>query len=159
MSIELIVIAVFLAGMATMAVLYRKATLDRLTPLPGEEVLFEETVRRVEQRGGPRTVAFPKCLVRVTTRRIVIAQKFAFSKNRYALRHVITYDRYSDNTDLGSTLKKGYVVMDINKSDLEIIREYDRQIIRITVPESLLTKGQYIEFTTERAGDYEKFFR
>ncbi len=159
MTLELIVIAVFLAAMVFIAVMYRKATLDKLPLLPGEETIFEETVRRVEQGGTRRQTVFPKCLVRVTTRRIVIAQKFAFNKSRYALRHVITYDRYSDTTDLGSTLKKGYIIMDINKSDLETIQEYDRQIIRIHIPESLLTKDQYIEFTTEKAEKYEKIFR
>ncbi len=147
MSINLIVIIISVALFILIAVFYRNTTLDKLPLLNGEKVIFEESGVRVEQSGSPRSVIFINCIVRVTDKRIIIAQKMLLSK-QYALRHVITYSGSSGKTDLKALLKKGYLNIEISKSDLKI--KIDREIctVRIDIPESALTKNQYITYRT-----------
>jgi len=157
MDMRLIVVLVFIAVMIVMAVMYRKSTLDKLAALQGEEVLFEEPGLRVEQAGAPEITVFINSLVRVTNHRIVIAQKTLLG-NKYPLRHVITYDRMKRDTDLSETLKKGYITMEIDKSLVKVHDGTEGATVTIQIPDSALTRGQYITFRTSRAADYRKIF-
>jgi hypothetical protein len=157
MSFELIVVLVFAALLVIIAIAKRKSTLDRLENLPGEETLFEEEGVRVEQAGAPRTALFMNCLVRVTSRRIIIAQKVPFVQT-YALRHVIVYDEYSDDTDLAQSLRKGYLNFTVNRSKVRIGRDSRGCLITISIPESKLIRGQYIQYETGRGDEYSRVF-
>jgi hypothetical protein len=157
MDIQWIVIFLFVLGMVIMAILYRKSTLKHLEEISGEEIHFEETGRRVHQKGSPRSTLFINCLVRVTTMRIIIAQKVLLG-NTFALRHVIDYRGFRDETDLRATLTRGYLIMKIDRSDVKITSDPEETRVRIDIPESGLTRGQYIEFVTERGEDYRKIF-
>ncbi len=75
MSLNLIIIIVFIGVMFFIAILYRNSTLDKLAMLPGETVLFEEKRVRVEQAGSPRSTIFINCIVRITDRRIIHSQR------------------------------------------------------------------------------------
>ena len=157
MSIHLIVILVFIAGFILMAILYRNATLDKLPKLSGENTLLEEMPVKVSQGGSSQTTIFTKCLVRVTNYRIIVAQKPLLGKT-LALRHVITYNEYSHDTDLKKTLLCGYMIFKINKSDVKIIENSENNLIQIDIPNSTLTKGQYLEFTLEKFEEFKKLF-
>ena len=157
MSIEVIVVSVFFAVMFVLAVLYRKSTLKHLAMMPDETILFEETGVTVEQAGSPRSVRFPKCIVRVTNHRIIIAQKTLFG-NTMVLRHVITYDRYAKNTDLRATLTKGYLVMQITPAQVQLEEQSGKTKVTITIPESSLTKGQHICYRTQYPEQYRETF-
>lgn len=143
--------------MLIVGIVYRKSTLKHLAMMPDEAILFEETGVRVEQAGSPRSVRFPKCIVRVTNHRIIIAQKTLFG-NTMVLRHVITYDRYAKNTDLRATLTKGYLVMQITPSQVKLEETEGKTRITITIPESALTKGQYITYGTQYPEQYRETF-
>jgi hypothetical protein len=157
MSIELIVILVFVAVIVVFSIATRKSTLDKLEKLPGEETLFEEEGIRVEQAGAPRTAVFINCIVRVTSRRIIIAQKMLFGKT-YALRHVITYDVYSDETDLAQSLRKGYLNFEVTRSKVKLERDSERCLITIPIPASALTGNQYVQYETGKGDDYSRTF-
>jgi len=156
-SIELIAVSVFFAVMLVLAFLYRKSTLKHLAMMPDETMLFEESGVRVEQAGSPRSVRFPKCTVRVTNHRIIIAQKTLFG-NTMVLRHVITYSRYTKNTDLRATLSKGHLIMQISPSQVSCAEGPDGTIVTIPIPDSALTKGQYISYTTNHGNKYREIF-
>lgn len=157
MTIELIAVLIFVALLVVIAVAARKSTLDRLERLPGEETLFEEKRIRVEQAGAPSTAVFMNCLVRVTSRRIIIAQKVPFVKT-HALRHVIVYDEYSDDTDLAQSLRRGFLNLRVSRPKIRIERDSRGCLITISIPESTLTREQYIQFATEKGDDYSRVF-
>lgn len=151
MSINLIVIIISVLLFILIAVFYRNTTLDKLQFLSGEKIVYEESGVRVEQSGSPRSVIFINCIVRITDRRIIIAQKMLLS-SKYALRHVIVYNGLNNSTDLKTTLKKGYLNIAVSKSDVKVDDTGGTCIVRINIPESALTKNQYITYKT---GDKE----
>jgi len=154
MSINLIIIIISIVLFTLIALLYRNATLNKVPLLTDEKVLFEENGVRVEQSGSPRSVIFINCIVRVTDRRIIIAQKMLLSK-QYALRHVIVYSGLSDYTDLKTSLKKGYLNLTVSKSDIKIDDAGGKCIVRIDIPESSLTRNQFITYATSGKEYYE----
>lgn len=147
MSLNLVIIGIFFTALFLIACLYRNSTLDKLSSLAGEKILFEENGVSVEQGGSARSVIFINCIVRITNMRIVIAQKMLLS-GKYALRHVILYNRSSDSTDLKTSLSKGYLDIAISKPDLAITNGDGACLIRIAIPGSALTKNQYIKYKT-----------
>jgi hypothetical protein len=157
MTVELIVVLIFAALLVVVAIAKRKSTLDRLEMIPDEETLFEEEGIRVEQAGAPTTEVFLNCIVRVTSRRIIIAQKVPFVKT-HALRHVIVYDEYSDDTDLAQSLRRGFLNLTVNRSKIRIGRNSGGCLITISIPESALTRGQYIQYTTKKGDEYSRVF-
>lgn len=154
MDIRLVLIIVFILIMTVIAIAYRKSTLDKLVMLPGEEVLFEEPGIKVEQRGGPRTAVFPGCTVLVTNQRIIIAQKVPFSR-KPVLKHVITYHFVNRGTDLSQTFKKGYLIMEVDKSMIRFEDDTSGTTVTIDVPDSALTRGQYLTFKTAKGEDFK----
>lgn len=159
MSIEIIAVIIFFVIMVIIVFLYRNSTLEKLPLLPGEEILFEEQGVEVSQAGAPQTAVFKNCMVRVTTRRIIIAQKVPMRKNYHVLRHVISYGAVDDETELDKSLRRGYLVMAQHLSELIYKDDGGEVLIRIPIPESLLTKGQYIEFRTTHVEDFRKLLQ
>jgi hypothetical protein len=153
----MMVFGIFFFILIIIAVAYRNSTLDKLPSLPGEKMLFEETGVRVEQEGAPRSAVFINCIVRVTDLRIIIAQKILLSK-KYALRHVINYKGGDESTSLKTTFKKGYLNMTITGSNFSITESRDSSIIRIEIPESVLTWKQFIVYKTLRKSEYQNLF-
>lgn len=149
MYVITIVFGVLFFILILIAVVYRNATLDKLTALPDEKILFEENGIRVEQNGSPESTVFINCIIRVTNMRIIIAQKTLLSK-KYVLRHVINYTGLSESTDLKSTFAKGYLNMTIPKSGLKISSTGDVFTVRIDIPESILTGNQSITYNTHK---------
>lgn len=157
MSLSAAVILIFFVLLILIALKYRSSTLDKLIIPDGEKILFEETGLRVEQGGSGRSTIFINCIVRVTDRRIIIAQKMLLS-NRYALRYVITYSPGSDALNLGTALGKGYLIFDINLDSMNIKTEQDASVITIDIPVTMLTKGQRIKFRSCCGDDYRRIF-
>lgn len=147
MSLNLVIIGIFFTAFILIASLYRNSTLDKLSLLDGEKILFEESSVKVEQGGPARSVIFVNCIVRMTNMRIVIAQKMLLS-GKYALRHLILYNRLSDSTDIKTSLSKGCLNITITKSDLKISEEDGACIVSIEIPGSALTQNQFIKYKT-----------
>ena len=154
MSLNIIIIILFLLLMAAIAVFYRNSVLEKLPSEEGESTLLEESSVRVEQGGAPRTAIFLKCIVRVTDRRIIVAQKILFSK-KHALRHVISYRETPPEMDIRSTLKKGYINAAIKPEEIKITGTDEGTRIRIDLPSSMLAGKQHITYKTSRPDIYE----
>ena len=155
MTINTIIILIFIVLLIVVAILYRNSTLDKLQLLPGEKILFEESSVRVEQAGSPGSVIFFNCIVRVTNSRIIIAQKMLF-RNRYALRFVIIYSDSENVTDLKNTFMSGFIVMKVSAQEIKFSTGDGSSTVTINIPGSVLTRGEYITYATSRACDYNE---
>lgn len=134
------------------AVKWRGAYLDKLAELPGENTLFEETGLTVRQHGN-RPTNFIWCTVRLTNKRIIVAQKVLFGERR-ALRHVIDYSG-GEGTSLSDTMKSGYIVASMDRSDVDLSGlAADEPVVRIPLGGGALTRGQTVEIPTQRADEY-----
>jgi len=158
MSVQVIALIVFFSLMIVVALMYRNSTLQKLPFLPGEEILFEEDKVSVTQGGSPSSALFKGCTVRVTTRRIIVAQKVPFRKAYHVLRHVISYGAINDDTQLDKTLVKGYLIFAQHLYNMKLEDKGEEVLIHIPIPESVLTKGQYIEFKTLKGAEFKKIF-
>ncbi len=158
MGINLVIVLIFFVLLLFMALLYRNSTLDKLVLMQDEQILFEESGLRVKQSGSPRDVIYINCIVRVTGSRIIVAQKMLFRK-QYALRFVITYNGLVNDADIMDTMKKGYIAMRVNTAAVQLAAEGGGGMVRINIPETALTRGQYITYATKRYDDYSRIFR
>jgi hypothetical protein len=158
MSINIIIPGIFCVALIVVVFLYRNSTLDKLALLPDEKILYEESRVRVEQSGSPESVIFNNCIVRVTDKRIIIGQKMLLSK-RYVLRHVIYYNCAIPSTDLKISFKKGYLTFNIQKSGIHITDSAEGCRIKVLIPESALTKGQYIKYKTSYPDNYRELIK
>jgi hypothetical protein len=150
-----IALLVFVLLLVGVAIAYRNATLDKLPPLPDEEILFEEDGVRVEQTGN-RTALFFGCKVRLTNHRLIVAQKVLFQK-KYALRHVVFYDDLvADGTDLGQSMRSGYVTTTLRRQDISLHKEDDKTYVLFPLDGSALTAGQAVKIHTNHPEEYEK---
>ena len=150
-SPEVIVLGVFFAGMFFIAMRARNSTLRQLTPLPDERTLCEDEGVEVEQGRTRRKTRFTNCVVRLTNRRIIVAQRVAFRKDAF-LRHVVHVP------SRGATSLKGvHVTCHLEPRQIEI----DRNTGRIEMPlgDGLLTGGQTLHFTTAFVPTYGARFR
>jgi hypothetical protein len=137
------------------AFFYRNATLDKLVSLPDETTLFEEDGIAVEQRGTPRMTYYGKCRIRITSKRIIIAQKMLLMKNRYMLRFVISFSSDAPAPDLKTILKKGYYITNTQKNKI-IFNPDDKGYTLISFP---VSKRWTIQFTTKAGSDYMKILK
>ncbi len=134
-------------------VLSGSATLENLSPIPGENVLFEEAKVRVEQKGSPRSAVFFNCLIRVTDYRIIIAQKNMLGRS-HSLRHVITYNNRHQNTEAKAGLK-AYLEWTMDPAAIQITEEG----VSIGLPDSGLTKGQTVLFSVRAMPEFRKIIK
>ncbi len=153
MNENLIILGVFILCIGLIAFLYRNATLEKLVHLPDEKTLIEEDGIAVEQLGTPRMAYYGKCRIRLTNKRLIIAQKMLFTSNRYMLRFVITFNNYAPSPDLRNSIKKGYYISNTEKN--KIIFKQDKDFTKISIP---VSKRWTIQFTTGSGIDYIKFF-
>ena len=160
MSVTWTVIIVAVVIFVLVAFFYRKATLDQLESLPGERVLFEEDNIKVTQDGAPRSAIFFWCKVRVTNRRIIVAQKVWLRKNKYQLRHVIWYDQPNgEGVDLTETLRSGYVEAKMPWTRIEVDADGEDPVVKIPLAGSALTDRQTATIHTKRPEEYQKIFK
>jgi hypothetical protein len=152
-TVFLVIIGGGIAILLLLAVfVWKGAYLDALPELAGERTVFEETDLTVRQRGN-RPTNFIWCTVRVTNKRIIVAQKPLLGKRR-SLRHVIDYGG-GEGTSLGDTMKRGYIVASVGKDDIDLSGlDGDEPVVRIPLGGGALTSGQTVEIPTKRADDY-----
>jgi len=158
MSIEIIILSLFFLTLAGIALFYRKSTLDKLEPLPGEKVLWEESGVDVTQVGAPRTAFFHSCVVRLTDRRVIIAQKVPLTRKTHYLRAVIDHSSPNPDTDLGATLRRGYLSFSVGENEIELSPAPRGLTVNIYIPHSTLTRRQHLEFTLRHGDEYYRLF-
>ena len=105
---------------------WRRAYLEQLPALEGERTLFEErgiTVDTVPQVG--RGTRFPNSLLRLTDRRLVVAQQVLFRPHSHYLRYVVVLDDTPAAAEALGTrgaLAHGYVTFRARRADLALVR-------------------------------------
>lgn len=157
----IITIVVFLSIMLLWGRKYKNSTLDKLELLPGEKILFDDECKKVMAQAGPRPALWPKSIVRVTNKRIIIAQHALFKPSHMPLRYVIHYNK---NTELpggygGAALKTGYITFRTTPELVKIASEKDKQYIEINPeikPGPMTGIPYYVRIFTERPNEYIK---
>ena len=106
---------------------------------------FEDLRVRVDQHGEPRSAIFFNCKVRVTDRRIIIAQKIPFRKGKYQLRHVSAYnDPSGRGADLGKSLSMGVLTGSTPLDQITREELNGKAIVRIPLGGGVLTDRQSV---------------
>ncbi len=158
MTVNLIIVAAFISVLVILFFLYRGSTLEKLAPLPGETIISEESPVDVIQAGSPRTVYFHSCMIRLTDRRIIIAQKIPLTKNSHFLRAVINHSLPEPGMDLKSTLRRGYLNFHAGKEEISVTPGARGLTVSIVIPRSPLNRRQYLEFTARRGDAFMSMF-
>ncbi|KIG19467.1 hypothetical protein DB30_02748 [Enhygromyxa salina] len=111
-------IAVFVVMAVVLGVAWGGSTLSKLALASDERVLFELEGITVSQHSAGGVTNFIRCVVRVTDRRIIVAQKALLAKDP-ALRFVITHAGVAGDAELGTTLKTGYISCTVAPSEIQ----------------------------------------
>lgn len=126
------------------SVIRRKATIENLATLPGEHTVFEESGIRVDEklRGEGIVTMYRKSFVRLTNKRIIIAQVPWFGKKIHYLVSVINYSgetgpevgNYGGVFLKGVGASKGYMTFYTTKQHINIEQIKDKSVVKIVVP-------------------------
>jgi hypothetical protein len=119
-SMELVIIGlfgVFALVLVVIAASWANSTLSKLPLEAGEEVLFELS-RVMVRLDASHPTNFPGGVIRVTNRRIIVAQKMLMSKDA-VLRYVVRYRSSPDVVAAGETARKGYIALSVDKLTIE----------------------------------------
>ncbi len=156
LNFALAAVVVFLATVGIFSFIFKGSDLEEISALQGENLLFEENVSKVEHGGVVKGAVFINCKVRVTSLRIIIAQKKLLSRG-WSVKHVI---KYSSNSE-GAVTGKNYYTAHLDKSHIRF--EYEpgkeqRTVVVIEIPYARGVRGQYIRFITSKREEFEKYF-
>jgi len=156
MSFEWAMVVAVLCMMVVFAVTYRNATLDKLATEVGEDTLLEEHAVRVRVGNG-RVTIFRGCVVRLTDRRLIIAQKALFGRSA-VLRYVLRYRDASSETEeagFAATMKRGFIAGPVDPRSIRFEPvEHGKTLVRI--PPGPGTMGHELTFPSARAGDLQR---
>jgi len=89
---------------------YKDAVLSKLAPLDGEKIRYEEDGITVEHLGGMRPVVYLNSFLRITNRRVILAQRVLFGDKRvlrFVIEHAVSQE---SGTSVGEAVKAGYFV-------------------------------------------------
>ncbi len=138
------ILVIFLILVAGIVYLLRHATYGKLSPIPGEVVLYEEEGVRLEElfRGTERIKTwFRSVYVVVTNQRIILSLKpwLVSNKKKYPLRAVINYaipgPKLSPSDLMGGfLLDPGYLVFTTLPERITAATVKDQPAIEITIP-------------------------
>lgn len=147
---SLIALGAFALATAVIAWRARGSTLSQLPLLPGESILFDEDGIEVTQ-DSRREVRYPRCRVRVTTQRVIVAQKI-LRRDDHALRFVFHVP------SSGPTSLKGvYVTSHLQPQQIRLDLDHSR--IEMPLGSSALTQNQTVRFQTRRPEDWRARLR
>jgi hypothetical protein len=126
------------------SVVRRKATVENLATLPGEHTVFEESGVRVDEkfRGEGIVTMYHKSFVRLTNKRIIIAQVPWFGKK---IRYLVSVIYYTGETGpevgnyggvflKGVGASKGYMTFYTTKQHISIEQVKDKHVVKVVVP-------------------------
>lgn len=156
--INAIIIICFLAAAALLLFLfYRRSSLSRLPAVPGEIVVCQDRGVNVDEK-RIRWYRYGSCMVRLTNKRMVIAQKLPFSKSVYLLRFVIEYNSTEPGVDVKAMILRGYVPARISAGQVTVAPEGAGAAVTIDIGHCRGGSEWVLTFKTERAGEYGRIF-
>jgi hypothetical protein len=122
--------------------LVRNSTLEKLEALPEEKTLFEEDGVKVEEclRGKGIKTIYRNNHIRLTNKRIIVAQKPWFGKQHF-LRQVINYRDVGPEAQVAGgiflntpTTKQGFFTFYTTPQQITEEQVGDKTVLKITVP-------------------------
>jgi hypothetical protein len=135
--------------------LYRRGALRRLAMLPGESTVCEERDISVDEK-RIRHYGYNRCLVRLTDRRLVIAQKVPLAKDAYYIRFVIDYNSANPGIDSGAMVLKGYVPARVTPAQVGVEPDGAGAVVTVRLNHANGRLFSELSFRSERAGEYER---
>jgi hypothetical protein len=159
MSPIIVALSVFAVAIVVMAIYARNSTLEKLEAFPGEETLFEEEGIDVHQDGGQQPTRFINCMVRVTNKRLIVAQKPVLGKSK-ALRHIAVFEPREPVESLPhATMSGAFITVTLDKDS--IVCKPNASPIHVAFPLDgmLLTTGQTVLISTKNIDEFKKHFR
>ena len=125
---EILSVVITLAIVALIVLWYsrkfKNAFLDTLEFLPGEKILHEESVQKLEANVRLKQIrTFPNSLVRITNKRLILAQNVPGSDKK-SLRYVFNLNSSAEKIEpyLGyTTMSLTKKNLNVTKSEIEII--------------------------------------
>ena len=157
MTVEIIILLVFAVIIVIGAIFYKNSTLDKLEFLPNETIISEVKKIRVEHINKTRTTIFLNCIIRITNKRIIIAQKILFS-DKFALRYIISYTENIEKNDFKKSMKQGYSILTITKTSINLTIENEICSVEIIVPNFGIFGNSKILFNTDKYMELQKIF-
>lgn len=139
---------------------FKNSTLDKLPLLPNEKILVEAEVEKIIGQTGPQPILYPRCFIRITNQRIILAQHSLFSGKSLSLpiRYVINIDKNLDPTGYGGgALKLGYITFSTarNKIAVGVLKGKKYfEIIPEGKPGPMSGLPYYVKVFTERADEF-----
>ncbi len=165
-----VVVILFVIALMIFSMLAKNSTLDKLTTLEGEKTLLEEDGVTVEEsvRGKSIKTIFRNCVVRLTNKRVIIAQAVLFNKQKKFLRIVINYvDKGPELKAVGGvvmnteTFKQGYLTLYTTKDRIAVEETGGEKMLVITAP--LAEKGAlqepHVWVHTQKAAEFKNAVR
>lgn len=163
MDLNIIIGIIFLVMFTILVVvanrLMRNSTLEKLALLPEEKILFEEDGVKVEEylRGKGIKTIYRNNHVRLTNKRIIVAQKPWFGKQHF-LRQVVNYVESGPEASVAGgiflntpTTKQGYLTLFVAPEQITEEQVGDKTVLKITASLSnpgLLQPPRILIFTS-----------
>ncbi len=165
-----IVVILFVVALVIISILSKSSTLDKLATLEGEKTLLEEDSVTVEEsvRGRSIKTVLRNCVVRLTNKRLIVAQTVLFNKQKKFLRIVINYvDKGPELKAVGGavlnteTFKQGYLTLYTTKDRIAVEEKGGEKTLVITAP--LAEKGAlqepHVWVHTQKAAEFKNAVR
>ena len=158
MQTVLIGALVFLGMGVLLFMLYRRSALGRISALPGEIVICEERDIAVDEK-RLRHYRYGRCIVRLTDRRLVIAQRVPLFKDAYYIRFVIDYNSADPGIDIGKMLLAGHVPARVAPVQVTLAPDGAATAVTIKLLHSNGNVYSGLAFRSERAAEYARQFK
>lgn len=136
---------------------FGSATLEQLPLHPSEKVLFEEEDVRVSAHFGPKLLrVFPHCTIRVTDRRVIIAQPAIGTTSKRMLRFVLDYTAAQDVLEA----YRGYTTMRIMKEHIHCPQKKAKDAYVEILPDANAGFGapRFVRIHTSLEEKYRRIF-
>ena len=146
MTVNTIVFGLFLLLLAFVIYNGRKSYLDKVPYLPGESIVFEEKGVRVFQDDN----CYDPCLIRLTTKRLIVAQKIAL-RNRFKIWFI-----FHIPSEGKTSIDGMYVTSHLQTKDVTLDKASSE--IRLPLGNTFLTQSQRVRICTKHPDKYSRIF-
>lgn len=157
MQTVLIAALFFLGAGVLLFLLYRRAALGGIAALPGEVAICEERDIAVDEK-RIRHYRYGRCIVRLTDRRLIIAQKVPLFKDAYYTRFVIDWNSAQPGIDIGKMILVGYVPARVAPAQVALVPNGAAAEVTVRLVHSNGNPYSELSFRSERAAEYARQF-
>jgi hypothetical protein len=135
---------------------FRHATLATVVPLSNERVLFDDTEARFSQlgyaTGAVNTLVFLRAVVRVTNRRVLVAQPALLAASQRVIRYAVFTGPVPP--DLGAAHVDGYLSFSSGPGNFTTTMDGGRRVLKIVPAQPGPPLPQYLLIESPRLDEY-----